>query len=153
MFNELTGDFWAEAEHSDVQAIVCTINTMCKKDGTLVMGAGIAKDFCERLPWLSDRWGTRTKKMGEKTYPFVEVMQGGPDIVGIHTKLDWKDPSPPKLVDRSVKQLYIISRALGWKKILMTRPGCGNGGLHWEKFVRPLLTQVLDERFLVINEN
>ncbi len=159
--HELTADFWAEAEQDDVCAIVCTINTVCKKDGTLVMGAGIAKDFAERIEWLSDRWGVRTTRMNkskEPTYPFVEIMQGShPDIVGIHTKLDWRDRSPLSLVDRSIKQLYIVSKALGWRwgssqRILMTRPGCGHGSLSWEKDVKPLMAKILDDRFVVVNQ-
>jgi hypothetical protein len=156
---ELTNDFWAEAEQSDVCAIVCTINTVCKKDGTLVMGAGIAKDFAERIEWLPERWGVRTARMSNgPTYPFVEIMQGNhPDIVGIHTKLDWRDPSPLNLVDRSIKQLYIVSMALEWrwgaqKRILMTRPGCGHGGLSWSKQIKPLMDKILDDRFVVINQ-
>ena len=151
-FQELSGDFWMEAE-SNVDAIVCTINTVCKTNGGLVMGAGIAQQFADQFEWLQERWGCRTAKQGNRTYPFVELMSGThPAIVGIHTKYDWKDHSPFKLVDRSVKQLYIIATSLGWKRILMTKPGCGYGGLHWEKQVRPLLEQVLDERFVVISD-
>jgi len=153
-FQEVEGDFWCEANQG-FDAIVCTINTVCKKDGTLVMGAGIAKDFAEHFEWLPDRWGIRTKELGSppRTYPFVEPVDERdqtPYLIGIHTKYDWKDNSPFKLVDRSIKQLYIIVRAFGWKRVLMTRPGCGHGGLSWERQVCPLLEQVLDERFVVI---
>jgi hypothetical protein len=159
MFQEVEGDFWCEANQG-ADALVCTINTVCKNDGSLVMGAGIAKDFAEHFEWLPDRWGTRTQQMFgappvgmKRTYPFLEPCEprdSQPTLIGIHTKYDWKDPSPFKLVDRSVKQLYIIVRAFGWKRVLMTRPGCGHGGLSWERQVRPLLEEVLDERFVVI---
>lgn len=153
MFQEMTGDLWLEAEDRDTDAVVCTINTTLKRDKRLVMGAGIALQFADQFDWLSDRWGRRTTMMeGQRTYPFVELMDGSmPNLVGIHTKYDWKENSPFKLVDRSVKQLYIIANALGWSRVLMTRPGCGHGSLHWDKQVRPLLEQVLDDRFTVIN--
>ena len=151
---EITGDFWIEASESKPDAIVCTINTVLRGDGNLVMGAGIAKDFAEQFDWLPDRWGARTRKLdGQRTYPFVEQREpwnAEPNLVGIHTKYDWKDPSPLKLVDRSIKQLYIIVEAMDWKRVLMTRPGCGNGGLSWERQVKPLMNNILDERFVVI---
>lgn len=163
MFQEVTGDFWIEAEEQKADAIVCTINTVLKKDKRLVMGAGIALQFADRFDWLSDRWGCRTIALSprgtatpmKRTYPFVEPIDHGtftPALVGIHTKYDWKDPSPFSLVDRSIKQLYIIAQALNWKKVIMTRPGCGHGGLHWERQVKPLMEQVLDERFVVVND-
>jgi len=152
---EVSGDFWGLAEQDGVDAIVCTLNTVLKKDGTLVMGAGIAQQFAERMAWLPDRWGIRTKLMVEryhsKTYPFVERDEGR-HIVGIHTKLDWKEPSPLWLIERSIKQLYIIANSLDWKSILMTKPGCGYGSLSWERQVRPLIKDVLaDERFVVVD--
>ena len=162
-------DFWIEAETAN--AIVCTINQVLKSDGTLVMGAGIAKDFAEKFEWLPDRWGIRTDELSyratpeerathTRSYPFVDFSGYCPSgvsfilplaVVGIHTKLDWRDPSPIWLVDRSIKQLYIIARAMDWKKIVMTRPGCGNGGLSWERQVKPIMELVLDDRFTVVH--
>lgn len=181
MFQEITGDFFERMESTQPSAIVCTINTVCKGDGRLVMGAGIAKGFRDTFQGIDGVWGDRTKAMGpqpEKTYPFVELAmkyatwnvgsanaidkqkEWEPNntrpivpvyLVGIHTKYDWRDPSPLDLIDRSVKQLYILSKSLDWKRILMTRPGCGHGGRSWELEVRPLLKSVLDERFEVIH--
>jgi hypothetical protein len=152
---EVARDFWLEAESA--QVLVCTINTVTRRDGQLVMGAGIAKDFAGHFPWLPDCWGIRTKGIqNNRTYPFVEMREPwnqDPHIVGIHTKFNWKDRSPFKLVERSVKQLFIIAEALNWHSILMTRPGCGHGGLHWEKQVKPLCETVLEDRFTIVHQD
>jgi hypothetical protein len=148
---EKQADFWLEAEDAD--AIVCTINTCLKKDGTLVMGAGIAKQFAEKFEWLPDAWGIRTKTIADiyTTYPFVELSKGGPAIIGIHTKMDWRKDSTLELVERSVKQLAIICRSLNYKKVVITRPGCGNGGLSWH-VVKPLINPFLDDRYVVCSQ-
>lgn len=151
---EVAQDFWLEAESAKV--IVCTINTQRRKDGTLVMGAGIAKEFAEHFNWLPDCWGSRTAHLNEqRTYPFFEMREpwnSDPHIIGIHTKLHWRDRSPFNLVERSIKQLFILVESLNLHAIVMTRPGCGHGGLHWEKQVRPLCESVLDDRFTIVHQ-
>jgi len=144
---ELKGDFWMEAEN-DYDAIVCTINTRLRKDGTLVMGAGIAKEFAENFLYLPDTWGRRTKEM-LKTCPFVELREH-PCLVGLHTKYDWKDDSPLHLIDRSLKQLHVVAQSLNWTRILMTKPGCGHGGRSWGDEVKPLFDK-FDHRYYVID--
>lgn len=148
---EITGDFWSHLDQNrDIyDAICCTTNTVVKLNGELVMGAGIAKDFANEYSWLPKHWGERVKK---QTMPLVLVtlMKKRPHLVSIPTKIDWKQPSPLDLIWESITELSLLTEQLGWKKILLPRPGCKNGGLSWKEQVRPILLQ-LDDRFVVIN--
>ena len=49
--------FWTRADEKDVQAICCTTNNVIKNDGSLVMGAGSAKNFSDNFPFLARNWG------------------------------------------------------------------------------------------------
>lgn len=150
MFEEIKGDFWEIADRHRPDTLVCNINTTLKNDDKLVMGAGIAKDFAMRYPFLPIEWGFRiTTWPKDKTFIIVSCREAGFELVGLPTKIHWKNPSTLKLIDRSVKQLYNVTIAMGWRSVLMTRPGCGYGGLSWENHVKPILSNVLDERFIV----
>jgi len=39
-----------------------------------------------------------------------------------------------------------------WKKVILPRPGCNNGGLSYVGIIKILLEQILDERFYIINK-
>ena len=153
---EIKGDFW-EHEHQWL-GIVCTTNTTLKNNGELVMGAGIAKDFAIRIPILPKLWGDKVKS-GHKTVIVTDMcgVDGNyePMYIALPTKHDWKLPSPEELVIQSCKEMLFLINSiarleLGNGKILMTRPGCGNGGLKWEN-VKPKLN-FLDDRFTVISQ-
>lgn len=69
-------------------------------------------------------------------------------LVAFPTKTDWRFRSDKSLIASSAQKLRIIADILDWREVLMTRPGCGMGGLEWDE-VRHLL-DCLDERFYVI---
>lgn len=150
---EIYGDFWIHFDEYKDQynAIVCTTNTIVKADGTLVMGAGIAKEFAKEFPFLPKEWGRRVKQRGLGL--IVTPLKNGLNLVGFPTKTDWKQPATIELVEASLDELLTVTNIFGWKKVLMPRPGCRNGGLDWHKEIRPLMVDEfeLDERFVVIN--
>jgi hypothetical protein len=37
-----------------------------------------------------------------------------------------------------------------WQRVVLPRAGCGNGGLNWEMAVRPVLADILDDRFIAL---
>lgn len=161
---ELVGDYWETAGTGRWDALVCTTNTTVSKGG-LVMGAGIAKDFAERFPFLRANWGTRLEYgpysgvMASKTKDMVyfEDQNKVVDIdflVAFPTKTDWRKPSPISLIEKSAKQLSLLANMMGWDRILMTRPGCGHGGLKWEQVKQVLETvPFFDDRFHVVHKD
>lgn len=143
-------------------ALVCTINRTLKRDGTLVMGKGVAKQFAAYWPHLPRAWGARVDHakivadilLGELYRIGDEIHRANksdrmPLIgIGLPTKLDWRNPSVPELIVESCEMMVGLVEVFGLKEIRMPPPGCGNGGLRWAN-VKPLLTNILDDRFVV----
>lgn len=61
----------------------------------------------------------------------------------------WMARSDLELIIRSAQELVGISTLRGWQQVILPQPGCGFGGLRWEA-VRPILSEILDDRFSVI---
>lgn len=155
---EIKGNYWDAAKNDNpyrYDAIVCTTNLTIKKDGSLVMGAGIARDFKERFKGINMNWGDRLMRGKHKEGFMVSTLKaylGGERIlslVAFPTKDSWKDNSIPELIRNSALTLKQTADIMGWHYVLLPRPGCGMGGLEWEN-VKPLLN-MLDERFKVIS--
>lgn len=144
--HEIIGDFWGEATKG-YDAIVCTTNNTIKNNNELVMGAGIAKQFAERYPNLPKRLGRKTKINPD--YNLHLEIYNNTRIFALRTKHNWRDKSDIKLIIVGLAKLHHIATLYEWR-ILMTRPGCGNGGLNWLD-----IKQIFDENkydyFYVIN--
>lgn len=54
------------------------------------------------------------------------------------------------LIEMSAKRLKDIADLKGWKRVILPRPGCGNGELEWNQ-VRDSLDKILDGRFFSIS--
>jgi hypothetical protein len=147
---ELTGDFFEIASRQQfVNVMVCTINLQVKKDGRLVMGAGIAKQFRDRFIDLDLRWGyQRNNKWPHLLFDW----QKGVTLVGLPTKDDWRDKSDIDFVKFSLERLFQFVEYDRSEVVMMTRPGCGHGGLKWED-VKPIMTSIgYDDRFIVVHK-
>jgi len=152
----IRGNLWNEYIHG-YDAVCCTTNMCVKKDGSLVMGAGIAKQFADRFPILPKTWGHATCKInngylksGLIVTKYYEENNFIIDIVSFPTKYNWKDKSSLRLIEKSAEQLCMISYALNWSRILLPKPGCSNGGLKWKE-VSQILSKILDNRFFIIS--
>jgi hypothetical protein len=131
--------------------LVVTTNNVVKSDGSLVMGAGIAKLVRDKFPGVDKKLGRIIS--GLDIYNVIPVSIDEQIIIALQTKRHWKDPSPIDLVVESCKMLmrYIDDRIiLDIKQVYMTRPGCGNGGLDWN-YIKPLIS-FLDDRFIVCHK-
>jgi hypothetical protein len=146
--------FWEAAIQNDTNAIVCTTNNVVRKNGSLVMGRGIAKEFKERFKYLEWNWGEivqNIKDDGEEDY---HLLVSGPRrlehaqvyVVGLQTKRFWGEDSPIDLVVKSCNRLKELASLLNWKKVVMPKPGCGNGNLKWRE-VKKLIN--MDNRFVI----
>ena len=68
------------------------------------------------------------------------------------TKNDWRDKSDLSLIERSALELQGLS-IFDFPEdcdIFMPMPGCSNGGLDYKTQVRPILKNILDDRFVVL---
>ena len=120
-----------------------TTNSIIKKNGTLVMGAGVAKQASLRYPGLPRILAEHVRKNGNIPYIVPEYR-----IVSFPTKYNWKDPSDLSLIResaRKISDILPIDSSCGLSKI-----GCGNGGLKWQQ-VKPLIEDILDDRFTVFS--
>lgn len=148
---ELSGDIW-EVD-GIVDAICVTTNGIVDKMGLAVMGGGIAAQAAVRFPDMPRLLGQHLQTAGNHVGAFF-VPTPPPrnyykTIVAFPTKWDYKDPSPLDLVLRSAHELSALADGKRWEHVLLPRPGCGLGGLHWED-VQFQLADILDDRFTVV---
>lgn len=158
-------DFFEELCTGKYQAVVCTINQIVMANGKLVLGGGIAREFRDNFPGIDREWGARISRdlmnKGNPTWGDLLILTHVDEIpknkyshlfqwyVGLPTKRDFKDDSPEELVIKSCKGLKYIADSLGWENVLLTRPGCGLGGLEWKNVKKKIL--FLDDRFTVMH--
>lgn len=150
---EVEGDYWELAKSHNT--LVCTINMVVKANGELVMGKGIALEFAKKYEFLPETFG-RQIKADPNTIPMAYTGEVPHEtiLVGLPTKIHWQDKSTLFLIDQSLYALrkFIDSITnMDERKVLMTRPGCGNGGLNWDD-VQPLCARYLDERFTICHK-
>lgn len=144
---EVVGDFFSYADEQDIKVLVCTTNQVVKKDGRLVMGAGIAKAFKEQFLDLDLALAKQTqfKKSG-----LIVIWDYLPyALIGFPTKYHWQDPSDIRLIRKSLRELEKHVDYYNFESILMTRPGCGNGGFRWSEIYKEM--KHLDDRYTVIS--
>lgn len=63
----------------------------------------------------------------------------------------WQLSADPILIEGSVQRLVRMADLKKWKRVILPRPGCGNGELKWS-YVCGILNQYLDKRFFVITK-
>jgi O-acetyl-ADP-ribose deacetylase (regulator of RNase III) len=146
-------DILSEKLWKKVNAICFTSNGVTKADGTLVMGAGVAKAFRDRFTWLPLSAGRLVRSYGNK----CQIMGSATSedhiisVVAFPTKQNWRDPSDLSLIVKSSKELIALIEKQHWKQVALPRPGCQNGGLQWET-VKEAIEDILDERVLVVHQ-
>lgn len=162
---EITGDLF----NQECNAIVIPTNRQVRKDGTAVMGAGVAKEAAERWPWLPAKYG-KELKWSKPYYAYSELGcviafkredDDSKYIITFNTKDHWKDDALPLMIKRGCRSLDRLSFQLfpgpGWPmldkvRICLPRLGCGLGGLDWDETVKPILEKWLKaDRFVVVS--
>lgn len=116
---------------------------------TKIFGAGdVGNRFASRmvdLVSLPTKLGmTQMREDLQDLVPKGKIIQNGSWVQG------WTLSSPPDLVLRSCNELVELANEIDWEKVLLTRPGCGNGGLNWTE-VRAWLLPIFDDRFVIVH--
>lgn len=149
------------------EAIVITTNLITKRDGSAVMGAGIAKQAALQWPNLPKMYGEILNLWGSDMTSRAHIMaflrsaviagsfepsmyNHGPLIVCFPTKTHWRYLSNITLIENCLIKLCTFAEKMQLETVWLPRLGCSNGGLDWETEVKPLLTRYLDNRFVVV---
>ncbi len=151
-------DLWTEP--ADARCI--TTNGFIKNNGHLVMGAGVAGQAQARYPLFPKVAGQAVKTCGNIVMAFrsdslrTNTMFYSSDLdwfITFPVKHVWYERADMALIERSSHQLMELLNESAFKpvfkKVLLPRPGCGNGQLKWDD-VKPVIENILDDRVVVI---
>jgi hypothetical protein len=140
-------------------AICITTNGFVKKNGEAVMGAGIAKEAAKQFPHLPKLLGNTIKVRGNHLAVFFNEIShyngeegaiSNQDIVSFPVKHNWFEKADMELIRRSARELMKWADQLPhWERVLLPRPGCGNGKLDWSDVKREI-EPILDDRISVV---
>lgn len=135
------GDMWSVWNESDLFLI--TTNSTIKSDGSLVMGAGIAKEARDRFPGLDLIAGNLINKTCGNlgTYHLLLSPDWPNKKLGLfQVKLHYSSNADLKLIQGSVDKLTELALQYKGAKINMNYPGIGNGGLARSKVEKIIMT-------------
>lgn len=132
-------------------AACVTTNGIVKRNGYAVMGAGIAKEADQRFA-CSGKLGRLLTKSGNHVYDLCEAQGNGGSfrLISFPTKHHWKDNSDMTLIRQSAEELSALCDQMGIQTCYLTPPGCGCGRLNWTTQVEPVLSSLLDDRFIIV---
>jgi hypothetical protein len=85
--------------------------------------------------------------------PFVCNIVKNAKVFAFPTKYDFADPSDLSLIEKSCKQLLFLWRSFFRPTVSIPRPGCGLGGLDWDKQVKPIVSEILKSDKFYIYHN
>ena len=140
--------------------VIClTTNGSLRRDGGAVMGRGNALQAKRLWYGLDQLLGKLIKKHGNcvqvltrETSAGVKYLRlpranGDPlfcpvpwHLVAFPVKDQWHEKADLDLIGASAKALRKMIKANNWKRVLLPKPGCGNGQLTWKK-VKPVLNR------------
>jgi hypothetical protein len=141
---EATGNLWTYP--ADLRVI--TTNGFVKRSGEAVMGRGCALEATQRYPGIARHLGDNLRVHGNHVF----LLAGGTpdrDLASMPVKHAWMEPADLALIIRSADELAALVTECGYQRIVLPRPGCGNGRLHWDD-VRQHIAPILDDRFTAI---
>lgn len=151
---ELRGNYNIFDLPQDGEALCITTNGIVKANGCAVMGAGIAKQ-ADDIFHISPRLGTYLKKYGNRVFNMGKFINASQTkaiyVITFPTKHHFKDDSDITLICKSCEQLVEMCDKFGITKCYLTPPGCGCGHLSYENLVRPWISMILDDRFVVVD--
>lgn len=153
---EVTGNMFKMMQ--DYEAICVTTNGVLKSNGELVMGAGIALQFKRQFNGIEFELGKLVVERGNVPNVVKRRINYGRDyihtkyvqIISYPTKHHYREDSDLNLIYHGALAIAGIADELKLSRILLTRPGCGLGNRSWEYEVKPLLTNIFDDRFTVL---
>lgn len=142
---EIKGNIWDY--HRDGAWIVVPTNGFVKNNGHAVMGRGLAQQCAKKFIRMSASLGTCIHLWGNHVYEFPEPTR----VFTFPVKHNWWEKADIALIGQSCNELMHILNSKDLDiRVCIPRVGCGNGQLSWV-VVRPILVQLLDDRFTVVD--
>lgn len=138
---QITVDIW---DYPHVYKCITT-NGYVNRAGECVMGRGVALQAKQRYPEIATWLGNKIKRSGNMCYVY-DVAK----IITFPTKHHWSLSADIELIRESCRQLMHIINMRDIACVLLPKPGCSNGKLHWED-VRPVIEHLLDDRVFVVD--
>jgi O-acetyl-ADP-ribose deacetylase (regulator of RNase III) len=145
---EMIGNLWSF--HVSTDARVITTNGDVNGKGRAVMGRGVASQAAGIFPRIKWRLGELLLEKGNIVHK-LDFDRYSFSVVTFPVKEHYYQQARLELIERSAQQLYDLANEHSWNKIILPRPGCGNGGLKWQT-VKPIIDW-LDDRFMVVNND
>ena len=153
-------------------AIVITTNGDVKRDGGAVMGRGVALQAARSWYGLQKVLGKKLQNKGNRVrlltkddaaVPYLHLPRKNDallvavpwHIISFPVKHHWMDKADPELIEKSCKQLSKLISKKDWKRILLPKPGCGNGNLSWKKEVRKIVKSYFgkSDKVVIVTES
>ena len=104
-----------------------------------VMGKGLAAEFKRRYPAMAQEWAWFCRYPPPRMGTLHLHTDTTPWVLNIPTKNHWKDPSRVEYIDAALNRLTAVYQDWGIKSLALPKLGCGEGGLDWEREVRPVV--------------
>lgn len=147
----IKGDIWKC--HATGAWVGIPTNGCLKKDGSLVMGKGLALQAVERFPHLPKTFGIHVDTFGN-TVGILSKER----LFSFPTKNHWMEPADLHLIEQSAQTLcdYFSTDLLfleNYEKIpeiYLPKVGCGLGELNWND-VEPIIHAYLGEIVTIID--
>lgn len=124
---------------SPAKVLVNTVNTVG------VMGKGIALEFKRLYPDMFNQYQHYCEN-GQLSIGKLWLYKSPTKwILNFPTKQDWRNKSKIEYLESGLKKFVENYQRLGITSISFPELGAGNGGLDWNKEVRPLMEQYLSK--------
>lgn len=126
-----------------------TTNGHITPKGKVVMGRGCALELRDAAPGVDARLAKLVRRFGNRVFRIARI--NGAVVASLPVKHHWREEADPDLIVRSVHQLVELANKFNYTRVVLPRPGCGNGRLSWKE-VKPLIAPLLDDRFTVVSK-
>lgn len=140
---EIYGNAWELRKQGF--SLCLTTNGARNKLGECVMGRGIALQMKQKCPMFPKLLGDTIAKRGNIVHKFIF---GNGIVYSFPVKHHWAQQADINLIQTSC--LMLMSKLQPNEKVLLPRPGCGNGHLNWTD-VKPIIEKLLDDRVYIVH--
>ena len=138
-----------EIKNKNIWEIECdwiciTTNGLLNKNGSAIMGAGLALQAKTKVKGCEVNLGQKIKKSGNHVYQFGHLTKDK-ILISFPTKNNWRENSSLRLIEQSCQELSnlwedeVKINPLKIPIVCLSKVGCLNSGLDYEKQVKPIL--------------